>query len=91
MSCPYGYYKSEETFYPKLYCNIDEKMCIYTKRCQQVEKYIPLDSQKECYKYIMELKKDIPKGSYFVETYRPDKKGFLYIYVEIVDGYTQKY
>jgi hypothetical protein len=85
MSCPYEYYKNGKEYYPRLFCNIDDTQCIYTKRCDKVEKFIPLDNQKECYKYNMEMQKNIPSGSNFVQTYRPNKKGELYLYVVVND------
>lgn len=90
MSCKYNYYKQEENYFPRLYCSIDNGMCIYSKKCQLENKFIPLDNQGECYKMKLEEKKNIPNGSYFVETYRPNKKGFLYLYIETKDGTTEK-
>lgn len=57
MSCPYEFYNEEETFYPRLYCKIDNKYCIYSKKCEKVYKFISLENQEECYKYIMEMQK----------------------------------
>jgi hypothetical protein len=85
MSCPYNYYKNEKEYYARLLCKIDDGNCIYSKRCQKVEKYIPLDNQEECYKYNMEMQKNIPNGSNFIQTFRPNKKGELYLYVVIDD------
>ena len=85
--CKYAYYKSEEKYFPSLYCNIDDKRCIYSKKCLKVEKFVPLENEmwRECYKFIMEKRKNIPKDSYFVQTYRPNKNGKLYLYVVIDD------
>lgn len=76
MSCEYNYYDENEKYYPKLYCKIDNKMCIYTKRCKIQERYIALDNQKECYKYNMEKQKSIPNGSKYILF---ERKGYLYI------------
>lgn len=85
--CKYAYYKSEEKYFPNLYCNINDSRCMYSKKCLKVEKYIPLENEmwRECYKFIMEKKKEIPNGSYFVQTYRPNRNGKLYLYVVIND------
>lgn len=85
--CQYGFYKEEETYYPRLYCNIDNKYCMYSKKCLKVEKFIPIEGDlwKECYKYVENKIKNIPKGSYFVESYRPNNKGKLYLYI-VIDG-----
>lgn len=81
--CIYAYYKDNENFYPRLYCKVSEEWCPYTKRCMKVEKFIPIDDDvwEECDRYIMEKRKNIPDGSYFVETSRPNKQGKLFLYV----------
>lgn len=88
MSCKYQFYDENEKFYPHLYCKLrDGGYCLYSKRCDMVERFIPLEENKwkECGLYIMEQQKDIPKGSYFVQTNRKGKDGFLYLYVVIED------
>lgn len=84
MSCKYQYY-DKDTYLPRLMCSIDDGYCIYSKRCDRVHKFIPLDSQKECYKMILEEQKNIPIDSYFIQTYRANSKGDLYLYVIIND------
>ena len=86
--CDYAFYKDNEKYYPHLYCQIDNKWCVYVKRCEKVEKFIPIDDNiwEECGKYIMEKRKDIPKGSYFVQTTRPNKQGKLFLYILIDDN-----
>lgn len=81
--CKYAFYKPEEKYFPYLYCNIDNKRCIYAKKCLKVEKFIPLENEmwRECHKYIMEKVKNIPKGSYLIQAYRPNKNGKLYLYI----------
>lgn len=81
--CEHAFYKPEEKYTPRLYCKIDEKVCIYSKRCLKVDRFVPLEGEKwrECYKYIMEKRKNIPQGSYLVQTTRPHKSGKLYLYV----------
>lgn len=90
--CKYAYYNPKEKYYPYLYCKIDNKRCIYSKKCQKVEKFIPLENEmwRECPKYIMEKIKNIPKGSSLVQMYRPNKNGKLYIYVVIDENEVQK-
>lgn len=85
MACIYSYYKEEETYYPRLYCKINGKQCIYSKKCLKQEKFIPLDNQGECYLFNMEMKKNIPNGSKYV---RFEHKGYLF--VELDDNHTIK-
>ena len=85
--CKYAYYNDKEKYCPRLYCNIDDKMCHYTKRCMKVDKFIPIEDNiwEECGKYIMEKRKEIPNDSYFVQTSRYNKRGNLILYVAIDD------
>lgn len=85
--CEYAFYKDNEKFYPHLYCKVDEKWCHYVKRCEKVEKFIPVKDNvwEECGKYIMEKRKNIPNGSYFIQTTRPNRQGKLFLYVVIDD------
>lgn len=85
--CKYAFYKEEEKFFPHLYCQTDDKWCPYVKRCDKVEKFIPIrdDVWEECGKYIMEKRKEIPEGSYFVQTSRLNRRGNLLIYVAMED------
>ena len=59
--CEHAYYKPEEKYMPYLYCHIDDKRCVYSKKCMKVERFIPLENEmwKECYKFIMNKKKNI--------------------------------
>lgn len=86
--CEHAFYKPEEKYIPNLYCKIDDKRCIYSKRCLKVDRFIPLEGEKwrECYKYIMEKRKNIPKGSYLIQATRPNKDGKLYLYILIDDN-----
>ena len=79
MACIYSYYKKEETYYPRLYCKINGKQCMYTKKCLKQEKFIPTDNQDECYLSIMESKKNIPNGTHYV---RFTHKGYLFIEID---------
>ena len=90
--CEHAYYKDNEKFYPRLYCRISENWCPYTKRCQKVEKFIPIDDDvwEECDRYIMERRKNIPEGSYFVQATRPNKQGKLFLYVLIEENKVEK-
>ena len=85
MGCPYEFYKPEEQYFPRLYCKCSGKYCIYSKRCMIHEKYIAIegDKWKECYMYIESEQKNIPNGSYFVQSSRPNRNGKLYLYVVI--------
>ena len=90
--CEHAFYKPEEKYTPRLYCKIEDKMCIYSKRCLKVDRFIPLEGEKwkECYIYIMEKRKNIPKDSYLVQTTRPHKSGKLYLYVLVEDDKIEK-
>lgn len=78
MICEYGYYKDEETYYPKLYCGINNKFCIYTKKCEREHKFIPTN-QDECYIRNEHDRNSIPKGSCYVRT---QDKGYLYVEID---------
>lgn len=86
--CEHAYYKPEEKYMPYLYCHIDDKRCVYSKKCMKVERFIPLENEmwKECYKFIMNKRSNIPEGSYFVQTYRPNRVGKLILYVAMNDS-----
>ena len=79
MACEYNYYDKEEKYYPRLYCKINGKQCIYSKKCLKEEKFIPLDNQSECYIANMEKKKNIPNGSCYV---RFEHKGYLFVEID---------
>ena len=84
--CEFMFYKEYENCCPILYCKANnDKQCIFSKKCLKLDKWIPLEEEKwkECYIMIEEKVKNIPKDSYYVQTYRPNKKGFLYLYVVI--------
>lgn len=85
MSCPYNFYKKDESF-PRLYCDIDKKFCLYSKKCNIKNRFLPLDNQEECYKMIEQKQKEIPKGSYFIQASRPNIKGKLFLYVVVDDS-----
>lgn len=82
MGCIYQYYKDSEIYYPKLYCKLDDKRCLYSKRCELKEKFIPLGTEDECYKYNLQKHKDLPEGSYLVVNQRKNKRGTIYAYVD---------
>lgn len=85
MGCPYEFYKPEEQYFPRLYCKISGNYCIYSKQCMKHEKYIAIegDKWKGCYMYIESESKNIPSGSYLVQSSRPSRSGKLYLYVVI--------
>lgn len=88
-SCKYMEYKSEEKYFPRLYCSIDGKQCIFSKRCEKEQKFIPnAELWVDCPKRISENIKDIPQGSYYIQTKRYNKKGFLILYV-VIDDHTE--
>ncbi len=76
--------KEGEKYFPKIYWKVDEKQCIFSKRCEKEERFVPNgDLYKDCMKRIEESRKDIPQGSYYIQTVRPNKKGELQLYVVI--------
>ena len=81
--CEHAFYKPEEKYMPRLYCKVEDNICIYSKKCLKVDRFVPLEGEKwkECYIYIMEKRKNIPQGSYLVQTTRLNKSGKLYLYV----------
>lgn len=79
MGCDYAYYKEEETYYPRLYCRLNNRYCIYSKKCLKQERFIPTDNQGECYIMNMEKKKNIPSGSCYV---RFEHKGYLFVEID---------
>lgn len=84
MSCPYQYYIDDKQYLAKLYCKLNDKACIYSKRCDNVHRFIPMDNQEECYLYNMENQKNIPTGSYYIKVKRLNsQKDKLYVYVDI--------
>lgn len=88
--CPYMTYKEDYEYFPRLYCALTDKYCMYSKKCLKENKFVPIgDLWKECYLYNMEKAKNVPKGSYFIQSYRPNKKGKLYLYV-VMDDKVQK-
>ena len=87
MACPYEYYKDDEYYYPRLYCKKSNKYCLYSKKCTKVEKYVPIENElwRECYMYVESKAKNIPSGSFYVQSHRPNRNGKLYLYVVIKD------
>ena len=85
--CKHMYYKDETEYFPRLYCKIDNKLCLYQKKCLMKNRYIPIEDNlwKECYKMIKDKIKEIPQGSYYVQSYRPNRSGKLFLYVVIND------
>ena len=90
--CEHAFYKPEEKYTPRLYCRVEDSLCIYSKRCLKVDRFIPLEGEKwkECYIYIMEKRKNIPQGSYLVQATRPNKSGKLYLYVLVDEDKIEK-
>lgn len=82
MGCDYQYYKETETYFPYIYCKIDNKRCLYSKRCELKQRFIPLGNEDECYKFNIEKRKNIPDGSYYIVNQRETKRGTFYIYID---------
>lgn len=76
MSCQYGFYKKTETNRPKLYCKITNDLCVYSKLCLKVNKYIYNDKSEECMIKKENDRKSIPNGAYYV---RFVKNGYAYV------------
>lgn len=82
--CKFMNYHEDETYYPYVYCKIDDNLCPYSKKCSKVEKFIMNgDLYKQCPKRIEEERKCIPKDAFYIQTYRENKKGGLYLYIVI--------
>lgn len=86
MACEFMFYKDEEKklSYPYMYCRLNGKRCIYSKKCLKEERYVPNgDLWKDCFIMANEKKNHIPKGSFYVQCYRPNNKGKLFLYVVV--------
>ena len=85
--CENMYHENENEYFTRLYCKIDNKLCLYQKKCLMKNRYIPIENNlwKECYKMIEDKIKEIPQGSYYVQSYRPNRSGKLFLYVVIND------
>ena len=84
--CPYGFYKEEETYYPRLYCKVKDTYCIYSKRCDKHKKYIPLDNiDGKCHIAKEGDRMNIPKDAYYVKVAKQRRSGKYSLYVDI-DG-----
>lgn len=75
VMCDYAYYDSKETLRQKIYCKHNGKICLYSKYCVKVGKFVPSEGMENCFMALNENKK-IPNGARRV---RFIKKGFLYI------------
>lgn len=71
--CQYAFYKNGEN---KLYCNINNQMCLYSKFCSKQQKYIHREGAENCYMAIEEQNRHIPDGAYYV---RFVLKGYAYV------------
>lgn len=83
MSCPFQYYEDESSYYPMLYCKVSTKPCLYRKRCDLQQKYIPIDGDDKCYILMEKTKREIPNGSYYVKATQVLPNGLYRLYVEI--------
>lgn len=75
VMCDYAYYNPKEILRQKIYCKHNGKICLYSKYCVKVGKFVPSDGMENCFMALNENKK-IPSGARRV---RFIKKGFLYI------------
>ena len=57
--CEHAFYKPEEKYTPSLYCKVDEKRCIYSKRCLKVDRFIPLEGEIIVYNDYKTIQKEI--------------------------------
>lgn len=84
MSCTYMFYKEEDRYFPRLYCSIDNKQCIFSKRCNKEERFVPNGNLwEDCGKMIEANMKNIPKGSYFIKATTVNRRKKLFLYVAI--------
>lgn len=76
MRCKYAYTNKKEPR-AKIYCQLTNMPCVYSRFCVNMNKYVPKEKEMENCTLIMENKRDkIPNGAYYV---RFIKRGFLYI------------
>lgn len=73
--CEYSYYDETNSRKP-IYCNLNDRPCIYSKYCTKVGKFIPNDDMENCFMATEERNKNIPEGANYV---RFTNKGKLYV------------
>lgn len=71
--CVYAYYDKNQ-----LYCNINKKICLFSKYCIKQNKYIHREGADSCYMALEENKRNIPNDACYVRFVR---KGFAYVEV----------
>lgn len=76
--CKYSYYDESNSRKP-MYCNLNNKPCIYSQYCVKVGRYIDKEGMENCFMALQEMKKNIPNGANFV---RFIDKGYLYIEID---------
>ncbi len=81
--CPFQYYEDESAYYPMLYCKATHKPCLYRKRCDKEQKYIPISGDDNCHILMEQTKRNIPNGSYFVKATQVLPNGTYRLYVEV--------
>lgn len=91
MSCSYQYYKNENEYFPILYCNVDGKRCLFSKRCEKEQRYISTGGDDHCFIKMEQTRKKIPSGSYFVEAYRKTPNGTYVMYIDTEDKTLELY
>lgn len=86
--CQFAYYKSEETYYPQLYCHLKDNeangYCQYRKKCEDKQKFIIISEiWKDCYLMNDFIKKEeIPEGSFRVVSFY-EKNGKIKLFVDV--------
>lgn len=73
--CKYAFYNEKEKK-SQIYCNINGKICLFSKFCIKQNKYIHREGVESCYMALEKEKKTIPNGAYCVRFVR---KGFAYV------------
>ena len=76
--CKYSYYDESNSRKP-MYCNLNNKPCIYSQYCVKVGRYIDKEGMENCFMALQEMKKNIPNGANFV---RFIDKGYLYVEID---------
>ena len=78
--CKYSY-RDESNSRQQIYCHLTKNLCIYSRYCTKVGKFVEADGMENCFMAKEEERKNIPDGAYKVAF---EHRGFLY--VELEDG-----
>lgn len=65
MSCKHGFYRDGDRIQPKLYCDITQEICIYSRLCTKpnVNKYILTERSDNCMVSKQHEKLNTPDGA----------------------------